>query len=420
MKKHLIITTDYYYPKPLANGICVANLVHEFVSKNYHVHIICYNNHNYQNMECLDNITIHRVKTRPFVNNYDVSINPHSISHRYYSYFHSLLTRLNILIFLPFYPLASFYSLFKYYTITKKVLKENGARTIVCVYNPIDSILTGSILKSLDKKIKFIVYSLDTLSNSVGVTYVPDIITRSIASLWESLVLKYSDLYFVMKSHELHYSKKRFCKYKNKIKSTDIPLVKYVGTSKNNLINNSTPILCLYSGALNKRTRNPLYLLRQALDMSINQHIDMRLDFYARGNCENLIKEYEIKSNYRISLKDYMNHREFIIVLMKADILISIGNHISDMVPSKVFEYISTGKPIIHFYSNPNDAVVKYINKYPIGLNIYEHDDYDNNSSRIMEFIMNARGKTVGKGLIDSLFQENTPKYTTDIMETYF
>ena len=44
--------------------------------------------------------------------------------------------------------------------------------------------------------------------------------------------------------------------------------------------------------------------------------------------------------------------------------LLSIGNLNSSQLPSKVIEYISTGKPVIHFAEIKNDPVIKLADKF--------------------------------------------------------
>ena len=41
---------------------------------------------------------------------------------------------------------------------------------------------------------------------------------------------------------------------------------------------------------------------------------------------------------------------DIIRIYQEADILVNIGNSIDNQMPSKIFEYISTGKPILNFY----------------------------------------------------------------------
>jgi len=52
---------------------------------------------------------------------------------------------------------------------------------------------------------------------------------------------------------------------------------------------------------------------------------------------------------------------------VNSDNLIAVGNNDCNQVPSKIFEYMSFGKPIVYFYSD-DDVNVKILKKYPIAL----------------------------------------------------
>ena len=61
-------------------------------------------------------------------------------------------------------------------------------------------------------------------------------------------------------------------------------------------------------------------------------------------------------------------------ILMSADILVNIGNSVSNQIPSKLFDYISTGKPILNIYKNKNCPSLEILSKYPDVLNVYEEN----------------------------------------------
>ena len=104
-------------------------------------------------------------------------------------------------------------------------------------------------------------------------------------------------------------------------------------------------------------------------------------------------------------------------MISNAQVLISIGNANTDMVPSKIFEYMATGKPIIHFYSTERDSCIQYYKKYPLSLLIKEDNSYmQDNADRIIEFISKVLGKTLQYKEVESMFPLNTPVYTVRII----
>jgi glycosyltransferase involved in cell wall biosynthesis len=103
----------------------------------------------------------------------------------------------------------------------------------------------------------------------------------------------------------------------------------------------------------------------------------------------------------------------------EADILVNIGNAIDNQMPSKIFEYISTGKPIINFYKVPNCPTLKYLKKYPLALNIFEQDllnDTVSNSKMIINFSIQNRGKTVPISWIKDKFKGNTDEAVANFL----
>lgn len=106
-------------------------------------------------------------------------------------------------------------------------------------------------------------------------------------------------------------------------------------------------------------------------------------------------------------------------IYQEADILVNIGNAIDNQMPSKIFEYISTGKPILNFYKVPNCPTLKYLKNYPLALNLYEPDvlqDTERYSKQIKDFCMQNRGKTVSAAWIREQFNGNTDEAVANFL----
>ena len=71
----------------------------------------------------------------------------------------------------------------------------------------------------------------------------------------------------------------------------------------------------------------------------------------------------------------------------EADILLNIGNTIPGMVPSKIFEYMSTGKPIISTSCIQNDPVITYLEHYGNAHVINEKETIETEVSRLKEYL---------------------------------
>ena len=67
---------------------------------------------------------------------------------------------------------------------------------------------------------------------------------------------------------------------------------------------------------------------------------------------------------------------------MQADVLVNIGNTVEHQIPGKIFAFMSTGKPIIHFSKFPDDPALPYFKKYPL---VFVVNEWEKISSRTIE-----------------------------------
>jgi hypothetical protein len=82
-------------------------------------------------------------------------------------------------------------------------------------------------------------------------------------------------------------------------------------------------------------------------------------------------------------------------VYASADFLVNLGNSILEFKPSKTFEYISTGKPIIHFYRN--GIIDEDLMRYPFSLQVDARVEVCINKNKINEFIFQNRDKILNE-----------------------
>ena len=52
----------------------------------------------------------------------------------------------------------------------------------------------------------------------------------------------------------------------------------------------------------------------------------------------------------------------------RADVLVSLGNTYDNQMPSKLFGYFATGKPVLHLAVSENDPTLPYLARYPLAL----------------------------------------------------
>ena len=58
----------------------------------------------------------------------------------------------------------------------------------------------------------------------------------------------------------------------------------------------------------------------------------------------------------------------------RADVLVSLGNTYDNQMPSKLFGYFATGKPVLHLAVSENDPTLPYLARYPLALVLHRKD----------------------------------------------
>jgi glycosyltransferase involved in cell wall biosynthesis len=272
------------------------------------------------------------------------------------------------------------------------------------VYTPVDAFFAGYKLKRRFSDIKFIPYFLDSLSGGYGPQYFSkkQIIKRGLKI--ENRVFPFADKIILMKSSEEHHLKYN-SKYKEKFCFLDIPMLK-----QQNIVEKTQKdetVKLLFVGSIAAKVRNPDTLIN-ALKGLKKQNVNC--EFVGNIDCKDRFSELVTLFGDRLVFTDFINHDELTKKFCEADFLINIGNAVSTMVPSKIFEYMSYGKPIISTFDIADEPSKKYLEKYPLALLLSGENSPEENAREIDIFISNNLGKTVEFEELEKDFFLNTPQ----------
>lgn len=202
---------------------------------------------------------------------------------------------------------------------------------------------------------------------------------------------------------------KEFPELKEKYLSVEFPCIRRPICEEIKKIDSR--IHCVFVGMLYLEIRPPEKVV-DIISALVSQ--DIIFDFFGDG--QNLVtqsRNYE-KAKNRILLHGVITSEEAEKERVKADFLVNIDNTSTVLVPSKIFEYISTGKPIINFYFSKESQTLKYLEKYPLCINIYLYDDYKNNAVLIDDFIRNHQDERISFDTIRNIYWENTPECVSE------
>ncbi|HEL1980714.1 TPA: hypothetical protein TY296_000144 [Streptococcus suis] len=166
----------------------------------------------------------------------------------------------------------------------------------------------------------------------------------------------------------------------------------------------------IYAGGLNRSTRNPENIIQAFSDLDL-PGID--LVFYSYGNYQKQLAKWAT-SFQRFHSKGAVNSEVAMAELMNASIILTIGNRNSNLVPSKLFDCISTGNPIVHFYYETTDPYISYLKEYPHALCLdINAIDYH----QLREFVEHKAGQKVEYSIIQKKFEATTPEFVYKQMQ---
>ena len=398
-----------YMPKASANGICAHAIAKSLFDIGENVTVICYDDG--LSISSYEGVTIRRIPVPLYIKD-DIQ----SSLMKKVGRVDSLARKM---IYLSEYPLRS-RSLAKHYenaVIEEIERKQSEYFTVVSIVNPLETAIAGAELKKkYGSKCRAIYYCADTLSNEMGNESILSSEYRRKKGLeWEKHFFRIFDEIMIMEAQKKNYLAEQFREYNNKLKITNFPLLHDVGkkgTEENSSNINNTPFI-VYTGTINKKLRDPTFLCN--LLFEVCKDVDVQVCFLGSCDCMTFFSGCEKNSSGKIKhigMQPYETAQNYI---NRADILLSIGNSKSHMAPSKIYEYMASGKPIIHTYTDEDDMCVPVLEQYGNAFLIKEHFPIQKETvENLKRFILNRNIEDFR--IIKERFLTATPDYSASII----
>lgn len=174
---------------------------------------------------------------------------------------------------------------------------------------------------------------------------------------------------------------------------------------------NTNQVNIVYTGIVDRKIRNP----RRVIDFFLRCEIkDYNLHFYSYGNAQTIIEEAARNNSFIIN-HGFVPTEEAHAAIKSGDMLLSIGNSKTKQYPSKIFEYISVGKPIIHFAFSNDDIAIDVLRKYPQSCCVMlSSNDIDSERDKLRDFILNKDSHTYNYSEVSQIYPEACPQIIVD------
>ena len=100
-----------------------------------------------------------------------------------------------------------------------------------------------------------------------------------------------------------------------------------------------------------------------------------------------------------------------------ADILVSLGNARDEQMPSKIFAFLGSGKPILHLAASESDPVLAFLAQYPLALVLQQKDGVTPEiAARLRAWLDNTQGQRLPYAETAALFPAYTPDVTAQAL----
>lgn len=380
MKKYLFVVRGYF-PDISASGNLLKPLVEEMSKKNFIYVLSCSSNED--EGEYSKNLLYKKIKIRVQSN------------------FTS-----RVLNFLKKNLVFSFY----YKEISSSIKREierldkyfNFDYIIAVTYEEILALMESSVNR--EKKMVFLLEKLPVYSTMK----IPFIYNAKISfrKKMEYEIVKNFKKIFALPVMYGYFSKRLNDNDKRKLIELEHPMVTNKVSEKNS---KNSLMTFIYAGGLDRKQRNPLGIL--GFFNKVNSQIDINVNFYSYGNMQKSLAEFSQRHDFFYSNEgissELLNEK-----MADSDFILTIGNKDSELVPSKIFDCISTGKPIIHFSQIDGDPYTSYLRKYENSI-IIKFADLSSQETveEICLFMQKTKGKVIEFNKIEKNFEECTPAY---------
>lgn len=409
MKKGLIISREY---TPMSNGsvTCLENILN-VIKNDYDLTVVSYNlEGKYPKKECKNRIEIQRIYSKC---DKQVSLRENFLQKRVHSNINwDIITKP---IYFPFYLAAKAYGLIHPSAWSKnsmrhieKVLNLNKFDFILAMGAPFENLRVAT---KVAQKYKMPLYIIEFDLFAYNPTH--DLSNEKVVSknLDEELSwYEKAEHIFVTKEMENTVMNSMLSRYEAKITAINMP--NFI-PQENDFKNIDTDYIdILYAGMFYEDIRNPQRMMVVFSDL-FKRNPKIRLHIMGVG-CENIIFKYKKQWPHNIIIYGKQPKEKVIDMTKRVDFLLNLSNTTPTQAPSKIIEYVSTGKPLINFYSIDNDRCVEILTNYQSSISLDERKGTKQLLIEMESFIKNNQGLVVDSSELMESFSEYSPQYVAD------
>lgn len=327
------------------------------------------------------------------------------------------LIRLLLLLKTPIYPYTQPLISKKVYRACVPVLQKENFDLVIAQCNPEESLRVGVWLKKNNLANKLVVIFWDSIYGKLPRRVIPKRFALRRQYKSENEIAKYTDvlisLYPLRAFHEEYGDVPNAIGKREYLGIPSVIRPEFRGESNYKYVIKQDEINCLYSGTIFRR-EYVTYLVELLNRTTIAERIN--LIFFCRGVGETDFEE--CRKNFRgtIQSSGWIPLNDLLSLYPMVDYFLSFpGNPTA--IRSKVYEYMSYGKPLILLYDDDNDVNVSTFSKYPACIALDERCAVDGNAKKIEPYIIDNKKMQIPFEDVEELFPRDTVSYYVKLID---
>lgn len=167
----------------------------------------------------------------------------------------------------------------------------------------------------------------------------------------------------------------------------------------------------VFTGSFVRGVREPESLMHI---FSFKQTSKVKLTLCTRGDYQGVLSQWA-RDKENIDYKGTVTREMSMQIMESADILLNVDNKNLHQIPSKVFEYMQTGKPIINLYYFEEQKSL--LESYPNVLQINQNNITDDDVKKLVKFCFENLGKICDTSVICEKYKIYTKQFLVDVFK---
>lgn len=406
-EKQLLLLIDMYYPDTRATTMCMQPIIEKFIKNGFSVNVLCVRTkHRALKKEIFNNVQIVRKYLFSYWI-YQTWLDEKNSGKRGFVRICAALCQKALDAVYGynkhFQKFRASFSCKRMKNAALRIIKEKQISCILSVSAPFSSHQLASMLKQCVPVLRWVAFEMDPYTYNLFDSYETP---ENKASL-EKKVFQNVDVLISQKEID-DYNQRNGLRngISQRVYQMVMPNMRLHVCPHKTGGKSTDPISLIYTGGLDSIYRSPQKLF-EILSVIPEGMVVLHLYGYDHG----MFTEAYPDIKNKVILHGQVTKDECDKAVDNADILVNIGNAVYNQTPSKLFDYMGTGKPIINFSYSEEDTSLWYLKHYGLFLNI---GMYEETSGALVGRFMNFCQKNRGTALSEKMLTKRMSDFLSD------